>query len=138
MVSKLQVFSISKRSIIQTFIAAVIFAVPYKFWLVAPVLQHMTIGGWRLFAVVVAASCGGALSLFRVPMPAITGGAVAGLLLGGTWAAWRIPNDVPVSVGGAFATHLKSFWGEVLILTAAAAASGCCCACFARRRSLLR
>lgn len=56
-----------------------------------------------------------------------------GLLLGGTWAAWKFPNDVAISVYGAFASHLKSFWRETLMLTFTAALAGFCCAYIAKR-----
>ena len=120
MVSKFQVPPISKRPIIQTLTATAVFAVAYRFWLAAPVLQYVSIGGWRLFAIVIAAAFGGALSLLRVPMFALSCGAMAGLLLGGTWAAWKAPNDVAISVYAAFVTHLESFWRQMLILTFAA------------------
>jgi hypothetical protein len=47
------------------------------------VLQYISVGRWRLFAVVVAAACGGVLSLLRVSTSALSVGAVFGLLLGG-------------------------------------------------------
>jgi hypothetical protein len=113
--------------------AAAIFAVLYRYWLVTPVLQYMSVGRWRLFAVVVAAACGGVLSLLRVSTPALSVGAMFGLLLGGTWAAWKFPNDVAISVYGAFASHLESFWRETLMLTFTTTLAGFCCAYIAKR-----
>ena len=113
--------------------AAAIFAVLYRYWLVTPVLQYMSVGRWRLFAVVVAAACGGVLSLLRVSRSALSVGAMFGLLLGGTWAAWNFPNDVAISVYGAFASHLKSFWRETLLLTFMATLAGFCCSYIAKR-----
>jgi len=83
---------------------------------------------------VVAAACGGVSALFGLRVIALACGAIAGLLLGGTWAAWRAPSDVPISVGAAFASHLESFWRDVIILTTSATVVAFCCARFAKRR----
>ena len=61
-----------------------------------------------------------------------------GLLLGGTWVALTFPNDVAISVCAAFASHLKSFWRETLLLTFATTLAGFCCAYFAKRRVNVR
>jgi hypothetical protein len=95
---------------IHAFIAAAVFAVLYKYWLTTPALQYVSIGRWRLLAVVVAAACGGALSLLRLSALALSCGAMAGLLVGGTLARGTFPNDVAISVSHAFASHLESFW----------------------------
>ena len=68
-------------------------------------------------------------------MLALACGSMVGLLAGGTWAEWEAPNDVSISVCAAFASHLKSFWWEVLMLAAAATVGGFCCDRFIRRRS---
>ena len=65
MVSNSVVSRIGLRWPIHAFIATAIFAVLYKQWLTTPVLQYVSIGRWRLLAVVVAAACGGVLSLLR-------------------------------------------------------------------------
>lgn len=80
----------------------------------------MGVGQWRLFAIVVAAACGGTLYLLRVPISVVSCGTLVGLLLGGTWVEWRAPNDVAISVGAAFQSHLESFWRQMLMLTFAA------------------
>jgi len=97
-----------------------LFAILYRYWLLAPVLIYIGVGQWRLFATVVAAAIGGALSLLRVPISALSFGAMVGLLLGGTWVEWKAPNDVAISVTTAFRSHLESFWGQMLMLTLAA------------------
>jgi len=74
------------------------------------------------------------LSLLRVSTSALACGVMVGLLLGGTWAAWTFPNDVTISFCAAFASHLKSFWRETLLLTFATTLAGFCCAYFAKRR----
>ena len=103
------------RWLIHALIATAIFAVLYKHWLTTPVLQYMSIGRWRLIAVVIAATCAGALSLLRFSTVALTCGAMTGLLLGGTWTAWT-SSDVTISAYHALASHLESFWREVLRL----------------------
>src|SRR5262249_21378437 len=113
--------------------AAAILAVLYRYWLVTPALRYISLGRWRLFAVAVAAACGGVLSLLRVSISALSVGAMFGLLLGGTWAAWKFPTDVTISVWGAFASHLESFWRETLMLTFTATLAGFCCPYIAKR-----
>ena len=126
--------SIKLRWAIHASVAAALFAVPYKYWLTTPVLHYLSIGRWRLLAILVAAACGAALSLLRVSTPALSCGAMAGLLIGGTLAAWKAPNDVAISLNGAFASHLESFWREVLVLTTAATLVALACDYFRRRR----
>jgi len=62
---------IKLRWAIHASIAAALFAVPYKYWLTTPVLHYVSIGRWRLLAILVAAACGAALSLLRVSTPAL-------------------------------------------------------------------
>lgn len=126
------------RGPIEALIAAVLFAVLYKYWLTTPVLHNVSIGRWRLFAVVIAAACGAALSLLRFSAVALSCGAVAGLLLGGTWAEWTAPNDVTISVAHAFASHLESLWREVLRLAFACTLSAYLFRYFERRRANVR
>lgn len=114
--------------------AAAAIAVLYRYWLVAPVLQYVSIGRWRFLAIVVVAGCGGVLALLRVPIVAVACGTMAGLLIGGTWAAWQVPHDLPMSVSHAFLSHLEPFWRTVILLTVVATVSGFCCSRFARRR----
>lgn len=125
------------RWAIQASITAATFAVLYKYWLTTPVLQYVSIAHWRLFAIVAAALCGGVLSLLRVSTPALLCGVVAGLLFGGTWAAWTFPNDVAISIAYAFTSHLQSFGREIPKLTLAATLAGFCCAHFTKRRARL-
>src|SRR3974390_901353 len=118
------------RWVIHGSVAAALFAFPSRYWLTTPVLQYVSIGRWRLLAVVSAAACGGVLSLLRLSTSALSCGALAGLLLGGTWAALTAPKHGPVSVYHAFASHLKSFWQHVAILTVFATIAALCCAYF--------
>jgi hypothetical protein len=114
--------------------AAAPIAILYRYWLVAPVLKYLSIGQWRFLAIVVALACGGVLALLRFPVLALACGSMVGLLLGGTWAAWQAPHDVPVSISTAFVSHLESFWRTVIMLSVTATVSGFCCSRFARRR----
>lgn len=116
LVSKSVVTRLGLRWLVHALIATAIFAVLYKYWLTTPVLQYMSIGRWRLIAVVIAAACAGGLSLLRFSTAALSCGAMTGLLLGGTWAAWTAPIDAAVSISHAFASHLESMWREVLRL----------------------
>jgi len=132
------VYRVGLRWVTYVFIPAAIFAVLYKYWLIAPVLQHVSIGRWRLFAIVIAAGCGGALSLLRFPVPALSCGALVGLMVGGTWVEWKSPHDVTISLSAAFESHLEYFGAEILRLTFAATLAGLCCAYFRWRRSNVR
>jgi len=38
----------------------------------------------------------------------------------------RAPSDVTISVSAAFASHLESFWREVIVLTVTVAVGGFC------------
>jgi hypothetical protein len=119
--------TVGKTSLV-TFLIAVL----YRYWLVTPALQYLSIRKWYVVAIVVAAATGCIMSLMKLPTPAFVSASVAGLLLGGTWAAWHFPNDVPMSVGGAFQSHLESFWRQALILTGTVTIGGICCARFLR------
>jgi hypothetical protein len=116
----------SRRGGINTLITAALISILYRCWLVTPVLKYFSIGQWRLIAVVVAAASGGALSRLRFSVPALACGSMAGLLIGGTWAAWQAPNDVTIFVSAALASHLESFWREVIVLTLTVIVGGFC------------
>ena len=115
------------NSILHESFTAALFATLYKYWLTAPVLQFVSIGHWRVLAILVAMACGATLSLMGVATPTLSCGVAFGLLAAGTVAAWTAPNDVAVSLHGAFANHLESFWREILILIAAATLAALCC-----------
>lgn len=125
---------LSRGTVVKTSVVALLIAVLYRYWLVAPVLKYLSIDKWYLVAIIVAAASGCVLSLLRLPTLALVCASMTGLLLGGTWAAWYVPNDVPISMSGAFESHLESFWRQVIILTITITVGGSCCARFARRR----
>jgi hypothetical protein len=102
--------TVGKTSLV-TFLVAVL----YRYWLVTPVLQYLSFRKWLLVAILVAAATGCIMSLLKLPAIVLMPASLAGLLSGGTWAEWHFPNDVPVSVGGAFQSHLESFWSQILI-----------------------
>jgi hypothetical protein len=125
----------SRSIVVKSSVVTSLISVLYRYWLVTPVLQYLSIGKWYLVAIVVAAVTGCGMSLLRLPTPALMCASVVGLLLGGTWAAWQAPNDVPISVSGAFESHLESFWRQIIILTVTITVSRICCARFVRDRS---
>jgi len=122
------------RWTVHALISAAIFAVLYKYWLTTPVLQYVSIDQWRWLALLVAAACGSVLSLLRFSAIALSCGALTGLLLGGTWAAWTAPHDVTISVYYAFQSHLETLWREVVRLAFATTVTALLCAYFAKRR----
>jgi hypothetical protein len=123
-----------RSTVVKASAVALLTAVLYRYWLVTPVLQYLSIGKWYLVAMVVAAAAGCVMSLLRLPTLALVCTSVAGLLLGGTWAAWQAPNDIPISVSGAFESHLESFWRQIIVLTVTTTVGGFCCARFVRGR----
>lgn len=125
----------NRNTVVKTSVVALLIAVLYRYWLVAPVLQFLTIRQWHAVALGVAAATGCVMSLLRLPTLAVMSASVAGLVLGGTWTAWRAPNDIRVSVSYAFESHLESFWHQIIILTVTTTVGGLCCARFVRRRS---
>jgi len=126
---------LSRNTAVKTSVIALLIAVLYRYWLVTPVLQYFSIGRWYLVALLVAAATGYVMSLLRLPTLAMVCASVAGLLLGGTWAAWQAPTDVPVSMSGAFESHLESFWRQIILLTFVTTVVGSCCARFVRGRT---
>jgi hypothetical protein len=122
------------RWAIHASIAGALFAVPYKYWLTTPVLHYVSIGYWRLLAILIAATFGILLLLLRVSISALSCGAMAGLLIGGTFAAWQAPNDIAISLYGVFASHLQSFWREILVLTSTATLAALSCDYIRKRR----
>ena len=88
---------VSRGAVVNTLATTALAAILYRYWLVTPVLQYVSIGRWRLIAIVVATACGGVLSLFRLSVSSVACGSIAGLLLGGTCAACQAPHDVPFS-----------------------------------------
>ena len=125
----------SRSTFVKTSAVALLIAVLYRYWLVTPVLQYLSIGKWYLVAIVVEAATGCVMSLLRLPTPALVCASVAGLLLGGTWVAWQAPSDVPISVSGAFESHLESFWRQIIIMTFTITVCGICGDRFLRDRS---
>jgi hypothetical protein len=112
------------RRVIKFSIVTIVLMVLYQYWLILPVLQHLSLGQWRLFAIAVAIVVGGLATLSRLPITVLACGAMAGLLAGGTWAAWQAPNDVPVSVIATFLSHLRGFWREIIVLTGSVVVGG--------------
>src|SRR4030081_798859 len=125
----------SRGTAVKTSVVALLIAVLYRYWLVTPVLQYLSIGKWYVVAILVAAATGCVMSLLRLPTLALVCASVAGLLLGGTWAAWHFPSDVPISGSGGLGSHLESFWRSVIIFAFSITASGFCCARLVRGRS---
>ena len=116
-------------------VAAALIATMYRYWLLAPVLQHVSILRWRLLAFVVAAACGGVLALLRLPVIAMVCESMIGLLMGGTWAAFQGQTDVRMTIVDAFLSHLEPLWPTVILLTVTASISGFCGSRWAGRRA---
>jgi hypothetical protein len=114
----------NRSTIIKSSFVAFLIAVLYRYWLVAPVLKYLDIDKWYLVALAVAAASGCVFSLLKLPWLALVCASMAGLLLGGTWAAWQAPTDVSISLSGAFESHLESFWRQVIIFTATITVGG--------------
>jgi hypothetical protein len=116
----------NRTVVIRTSICALLVAVLHRYWLVTPVLHYVSIGRWRLVAMLVAFAIGCVMSMLRLPIVALVGACIAGLFLGGTWAEWQAPSDVPIAITDAFASYLESFWGQLILLTVVTALGGLC------------
>jgi hypothetical protein len=60
---------------------------------------------------------------------------MAGLVFGGTWAEWKLPHGVGISVYAAFRSSLESVWRETLMLTVAATCASFLCTYFSIRNN---
>ena len=101
-------------------------AVLYGYWLNAPVLSVLSVREWRAMALAAAAIIGTMSALIRFDFRAAACSALAGQVIGGTWVVWKFPNDVRVSLVGAFEVHLEWFWRDLVLRTAIVAVSGHC------------
>src|SRR5258707_13851652 len=95
-----------RKSTVKTSIVVLLIALLYRYWLVTPVLQYVSIGKWYLVAIVVAAASGCAMSLLRLPPLAWVGASMAGPLVTGNLASWKDSNKAPDSPCGVF-------WGDL-------------------------
>ena len=95
----------SRSTFVKTSVVALLIAVLYRYWLVTPVLQYLSIAKWYLVAIAVAAGTGCLVSLLRLPTPALVCASMAGLLLGGTWVAWKMLHNAQEAVSEYVSTH---------------------------------
>ncbi len=58
-------------TVVKTSTVTILIAILYRYWLVTPVLQYLSIRKWYLVAIAVAAAIGGVMSLLRVPTLAL-------------------------------------------------------------------
>ena len=105
------------RQWVKASVAAIIVAILYRYWLITPVLEYLSLNDWRAVASAVSLALGIGWGLCRWNIPTLLIGFVLGTLIGGTWAHAEVPNDVEVSVARAVASHLESFWIDIIILT---------------------
>lgn len=106
-----------KREVIFVSILAAFIAILYRYWLILPVLEYLTIGQWRLVALLIAATIGVLMSRLKLSLLAVVCSSTVGLLLGGTWAA-HFGEDIPISVAFAFASSM-TFWRDEIVLIVA-------------------
>jgi len=106
----------------------VLMSVLYRFWLTYPILQNLTFGQWRAIAVLAAFIIGAVSALVRIRNYVFALAAAVGFLLGGAWAGLSAPHDVPTTFLAEFASHLRSFWRDAVLLILASTISNLCCA----------
>lgn len=112
------------RELILTTILAILVGVLYRCWLIYPILQLLTIGQWRLVALLVAVALGMLSALLRIRTYVWTVAVLVALLFGGALTALFLPiHDVRTTFSEQFVSHFNSFWRELAVLTAAATAS---------------
>jgi hypothetical protein len=107
---------------------AVLTSVIYRFWLTYPILRVITVGQWRILAILAAGILGAAAGLVRLRSYFFVLAVAAGLSLGGAWAGLSAPHDVATSFLGEFASHLRIFGREVALLTFASTMTNFVCA----------
>src|SRR5260221_11127787 len=103
----------SRSTAVKTSVVTLLSAVLYRYWLVTPVLQYLSFRKWYLVAIVVAAATRCGMSLWRLPTLALVCASGAGLLSGGTLAAWQAPKEFPILGGGAFGPQSAPFWRQI-------------------------
>jgi len=93
----------------------------YRYWLVTPVLQYVSIVNGTLCD---SSGCCQRLAMSLLRLPGCLGVCVdAGLLLGGTWAPGKLLT-IPDFGEWCFESHLESFWRQIIILTVTITVSG--------------
>jgi len=107
---------------------AVLTSVIYRFWLTYPILRVITVGQWRILAILAAGILGAAAALVRLRSYVFVLAVAAGLSLGGAWAGLSAPRDVATSFLAEFALHLRIFGREVALLTFASTMTNFVCA----------
>jgi hypothetical protein len=126
--------SVSTRDISRLCISTVLGAVLYRYWLVTPVLNYLSLDQWRLVAVGVAVLFGILSALGKWNLSTFVSGLMMGLMVGGTWAALPASHG---SVGNAFISNLETFWREMIVCVCAAALGGYFCSLFPKFRRQL-
>lgn len=96
----------------------VLTAVLYRFWLTYPILDKLTMGQWRIAAILAAASFGVFAALLRLPTYMLTAAVAIGLWAGGARAGLGAPRDTPTTFFDESVSHLQIFWREILLLIA--------------------
>ena len=119
---------VSTSNVIAWPILVVVTAASYRFWLTHPILHELTLSQWRMAAILAAVVLGAVTALLRQPAYLVTSAVATGLLLGGVWAAFSAPHDVPTSFAAELVGHLRAFCREVVLLSVVSAASNFGCA----------
>jgi len=125
---------VSRREVVRVSIAATLSAILYRYWLITPVLDHLSLNQWRAVAIGVAALVGSLWALSKWNLSALVSGFMVGVLAGGTWAHWQVSH---ASLGDAFESNLECFGRDMIMLTVAVTLSGYCSARFAKSRQRL-
>ena len=121
---------ISARGVMKLCMAATLSAILYRYWLITPVLNHLSLAQWRAVAIGVAALVGSLWGLSKWNISTLACGSMVGLLAGGTWTALPISHG---SIVDAFESNLESFGRDMIILTTAVALGGHYITRFSRR-----
>jgi hypothetical protein len=106
--------------IVKLFVAVVLTAILFEFWLTTPVLEDLTQNQWRLVAVGVMVLLGVSWSLAQWNLSTLFAGSMVGLLVGGTRVSLPISHG---RIGEAFRSILGSFAADMIAFTFAAIAS---------------
>jgi len=124
---------ITAREVAKLLLSVALSAILYRYWLITPVLTHLSPNQWRAIAIVVVVFFSCLWSLAKWNASTLVCGFVVGVVAGGTWTMLPIQHG---SFVGAFKSNLESFGRDMILLTVSAMVGGYCGVRFFIRRSL--
>jgi hypothetical protein len=104
----------SIRRLAEALVTLVVTAALYDRWLMAPVLGRWSFEQWRYVAAAAAFVIGLGSTAWIGVIPVSLSAIGVGLLVGGTWADWTFPDNVPHYLLRSFAFFVEMHWQDLL------------------------